>query len=138
MNLIMAAVALANLKALEVTSQVVCGAGVHHPRGRMVVVGGGRCRVRRAGVVGAVALVEKVATASSFMPPILAYLALRAPATAVAAIAASSTTAVVSAGVLATPLAALLLPALAAVVLAAMALSWLRVAPVRVATLRVA
>ena len=97
----------------------------------MVVVLGGRCRVRRAGVIDVV-LVEMVATAHSFVPPILAYLALGTPAAAiaVAAIAASSSTAVVLTDVLADPLTAVLMAALAGVVLAALATISLRwVAP---------
>src|SRR3954464_13458439 len=85
----MAAIAFADMKTLQVTGQVIRGAGVHDPV--CGVVGGSRRIVCRAAIAAGGVLIEALLASVRFVSPKLADLALWAPAAiAVAAVAASS------------------------------------------------
>ena len=102
LNLILPSIALVEVETLSITCQVISRTGVHDQVG---FLSGGRC-----GVAGAVVVVGEVATVRRLMPPVLANLALGAPAPVVAiAASVSSSIAAVAAIAVGARLAALAL-----------------------------
>ena len=88
LNLILAVIALMNLKALKIISQVIRSPSIQHPRKVDGVSGG------RVGGAGVMILIIALAAVVGFMAPVLANLAPGTPA-----VATPTSSAVVVAGV---------------------------------------